>query len=278
MLSPITVRAEATAPRYHAGDIWEITVTRDSTRTGSDGSSGSSHDRDVLIQTIESTDQEGAVMRFDLPGTMKPEERQGAWQWPARVLKRPDGSLNLLNQNDLESRLDQWLGRAQLPRAACGKWIFTWNAFKIECDPLSVLEIVRTFDPQLPTLQDGAVYHDPSAAAPSRLASRTGPGGGSPFSAHMDIDEKAVARSRAEGDVVAGEVTGKAVTLEAALATRAQEQISGTIDVAIGTDEASRVREIKTTTALTVREVDGTVTTQEETELLERKPLSHGTD
>lgn len=274
LLPPMAGHAEPAQHAVHVGDTYEITKTRNSSSQGSDGSSGSSHDQDTLFERIEAVRPDGLEVVFDLPQQATNEQRQQTWQFPARLLEQHDGQLRLLNAPELEKRVDAWLKWGKMTREACGHWIFTWNAFKIECDPQSVIETVQEFDPRLPELRAGALYRDAHALLPTPLAMKASSPRGSTFTAMMAIDPKAVQRDRADADVIIGEITRKPVSRDAALAERAKEAVSGTIEVTIDADAAGNLRRLTKVTKLQTKKTDGTVQTETVTETIERRLLS----
>jgi len=269
-----SARAEP-AQLFHAGDTYEITRVRDSSNERNGTSSGSTHDQDTISERIEAVRPDGLELLFDLPEGTTADERRQAWQFPFRVFKPFDGSLKLLNAAELETRVVAWLKWGKMTRSACGHWIFTWNAFKIECDPQSALETARAFDPTLPDLRDGAIYHDSYASRPTQLTMKNR-SDGRIFTASLVIDPNAIQRDRAQSDVVVGDITRKPITLESALAQRSKEAISGTIEVLIDTDAAGGIRRMTKITKLATKKTDGTVETETVNETLQRRLISSG--
>jgi hypothetical protein len=123
LLPVVVARAGALPLAPQVGDTYEITQTRDSARGGS-GSSGSSQDKDTIIERVTGLRADGLELLYDLPDAATADERAGNWQFPARV--------------------DGWLKAAGWSRSVCGHWIFTWTAIRIECDPQSVIKVVQS--------------------------------------------------------------------------------------------------------------------------------------
>src|SRR6185312_8972559 len=114
---------------------------------------------------------DGSVWKFAAAsGRSRSPERRN-WQFPARVFQPFGGPAQLLNGPELEARVDGWLKAAGWSRTACGHWIFTWDAFRIECDPQSVIKTVQSFDLRSADLREGAPYEEAEARGPlvSRL-------------------------------------------------------------------------------------------------------------
>jgi hypothetical protein len=256
-----------------AGDTYEIVMTRESETQGNSGSSGSSHDKDTIVERVIASRADGLELEYDLPKNVTAEERAGNWQFPARVFKPFHGPVRLLDGPELEARVDAWLKAAGLPRAACGHWIFTWNAFRIECDPQSVIKAVEAFDPEPVDLREGAAYQEAGARGTGTLIKKAASDGAT-FTAELPVDPEAVRRARAESDVVVGEIMKKPVTIDEALGQRAKETVSGTISVAFETDASGNLRRRTKVTKLDIKEPDGRSETQTVTETLEKRRIS----
>jgi len=274
LLTAIVARAGASPPAPQVGDTYEITMTRESAQEGIHGSSGSSHDRDTIIERVIGLRADGLELEYDLPKAATADERASNWQFPARIFKPFGGPAQLLNGPELEARIDGWLKAAGWPRTVCGHWIFTWNAFRIECDPQSVIKTVESFNLRSADLREGAPYRETEARGPGTLARKAAGPDGAIFAVEMSVDPDAVRRARAESDVVAGEMVKKPVTLEAALRERARETVSGTISVAFETDSAGNVRRRTKLTKLNIKGPDGGSETETVTETLERRLIS----
>ena len=271
LLPAIVAGASPLAPQV--GDTYEITLARDSAHKGSSGSSGSSHDKDTIIERVIGVRSDGLELLYDLPDTATADERARQWQFPARVFKPPGGPAQLLNGPELEARVDGWLRAAGLPRTACGHWIFTWTAIRIECDPQSVIKTVQSYDLRSADLREGAPYQEAEARDPGKLVAKAGPDG-TIFTVEMPVDPDAVRRARAESDVVLGEIMNKPVSLDAALRERAKDTVSGTISVSFETDPAGSARRRTKVTKLDITGPDGRSETETVTETLERRFIS----
>jgi hypothetical protein len=260
--------------QYHAGDVFEITRDVESSEKTSNGSGGSSTDRDTITERVVGASPAGLELEYDLPKEFTAEQRAPQWQLPARVLKPSQGPLQLLNRSELEARAAAWLKAASLTNAACGHWYFTWNAFRIECDPQSAIEIIKGFDLGPDDPHEGISYQDPEAMGPAPLKLKNASPQGSVFYVELAVDPEAVRRERAQADVVTAEIMRNPTTFEAAFQARAAERISGTIDITFETDPSGRVRRRTKVMKLNVKGVDGRLETRTVTESLERRPLS----
>lgn len=250
--------AQQRPPEDRPGDAYELRLRVQSESNSTDGSSSRSNSGGALIERVVAIRPEGLELEFDLPADTSPEDRMREWQWPARVLWSETAAPRLLNAPELEQRLDGWLKAGEIPREACGRWFFSWTAFKVECDPNSVLEILAGYD--LRSRLDG-VDLDPTEG--STVIETT-------------VDPDRTRREKAEADRVVAEITGGTpLTLEQALAARASDQISGVNTLARETDEQGRpVRQVRTIRLQTTT-ADGVVEQGATTHTLTRTPI-HG--
>ncbi len=274
LFAPVAACAGASSTSAQVGDTYEITRTKDSVRHGNNLSSGSSHDRDTIIERVIGVRTEGLDLEYDLPGTVTADDRARTWEYPFRVFKPFDGTAQLLNGPELEVRIDAWLKAAGLPRSACGHSYFTWNAFRIECDPQSVLKTVQAFDLRSIDAREGAAYQEAEAHDPGKFALKTRGVDGAIFIVELAVDPDAFRRARAESDVVVGAIMNKPVSLDEAMVRRKQEIIAGTIAVELETDSAGNVRRLKKVTQLNITGPDGSAETETVTETLERRLIS----
>lgn len=276
VLSPLSATGvwSQTTSTPTAVETYELTKIYNTSRQTSDGSSSNSSGRDTILEHVIAVRDTGVELQYDLSKDAKTEERARHWQLPARVFRPLDGPMQLLNTGELEIRLEDWLKAARLDRSACGRWIFTWNAFHIDCDPQSVIKTIEAFNIGLRDLREGAAYKDSEAAAPGIIARKEAGPNGAIFSVILNVDPAAIRRTRAETDVVTGEILQKPVSLDAALAERAKEQVSGTISISFETDGAGRIWKRTKVTKLEIKQSNGTLETQTATETVGRRSVS----
>jgi hypothetical protein len=275
LITPALVApAGATSLAPQVGDTYQITMTRTSAQHGNHGSSGNSQDNDAIVERVIGIRANGLELEYDLPKAARADERASTWQLPAKVFKPFGGPAQLLNGPELEARVDGWLKAAGWPRTVCGHWIFTWDAFHIECDPQSVIKTIEAFDLRSSDIREGATYNEPGARGPGKLAMRPAGPNEKIFAVEMPVDPDAVRRARAESDIVVGEIMKKPVTLSEALRKRARETVSGTISITFESDSAGNVRRRTKVTKLDIRDPDGQSETETVTETLERQLIS----
>lgn len=265
------VATAAATPGQRVGNAFQITTHREMEEHGNrdDSQRSTSTDRDSYIERVLAVRPDGMVLEYDLPTSASSDDRASTWQFPFQVLKTPDGKFQLLNPLELAGKVDRWLKAAEMPRTACGKLIFTWNAFRIDCDPQSVIRWLATVT--LPDgLEAGASFTDPDARTFVTL--RQGAAGR--LSATLPVDPAAIRRQRAETDVGVAELMNKALTLDAALKAHEVETITGTIAVTFDLDSAGRTRRRTRVRTVQVAWPGGRTDTQTVTETLTRTPLS----
>ncbi len=268
-----TLAAAVVTPQI--GDTYEITLTKDSKQSGPNGSSGSSHDVDSVVERVVGIQSGGLELEYDLPKIANADERASNWQFPVRILEAPGKSDQLLNSTELEGRVDRWLKEAKLPRTACGHWIFTWNAFRIECDPQSALKAVEAFDLRSADVREGASYRSPAALGSGTLTEKASGPNSKIFAVNLPIDPDAVRRDRAEADVVVGEIMKQPITFAAALQKHANDNISGTVSIEFEIDSAGSLIRRTTVTTQQIKDSGGQSGTNIITETLRRRRVLH---
>ena len=274
LLPASNTRGESPQSAPEVGDEYEISQRYETSERTRDGSSGSSRGHNTFLERVIGIREGGLELEYDLSRDATVEERARTWQFPVRVFRSPDKPTQLLNRPELETRLEDWLKAAGWTREVCGRWIFTWNAFQIECDPQSVIRTIEELDLRFVDLRDGAPYQDTAARGPGALTRETAGPNGETFVVAMEIDPDAVHRARAESDVVIGEIMQKPVTLADALSARSKESVSGTISVTLETDSEGNVwRRIKVTET-EIKGPDGQIENRTATETVERRSIS----
>jgi hypothetical protein len=266
--------ADASADRRRVGRVYEVTRVRVSASEGSDGSSSSSHDRDTIVERVIGLAPDGVELEYDLPKATPAAARAAQWQLPVRVLEPASGPLSLLNGPELEARVDPWLQATGMTRAACSRWIFTWNAFRIDCDPQSAIAMLEAFRLGLAGPHDGDSYRDHDGLAPGRLARNAVGPAGQTFTVVLDVDPDAVRRERARSDVVVAEIMREPTTFEAALREQAKAAIYGTISITFRTDSTGNILQRTRVANVEIREPNGKTVHETTTETVERRLAS----
>lgn len=274
LLPSLAARAEQPQFSLKIGDTFEITRDLETSSQSDNGSSGSSSDHDAISVRVIAQRDGGVELLYDLQKGATVRDRASNWQFPALILNPANGPLQLLNTQELEVRVAKWLKKAKFPRSACGRWIFTWNAFRIECDPQSVLQTIAMFDLQPRDLRVGALYQDAEAAESAPLVRTTVGPDRSTFAAEMAVNPSVIRKGRAEADVAVAEISRKLLTFDDALRARMAENISGTISVTFDADQAGLVSRRTKVMKLAIKGPDGKSESRIATETLERRRVS----
>lgn len=255
------------------GDEYRVTKAYETLSETSTGSSGSSSGSNAIVERIIGVREDGLEIEYDFPDAASEADRARTWQFPARVYRPKSGPMILLNAPELEARIEAWLQAGGMTREACGKWIFTWTAFRIECDPESVIATLSAFDMRVVDLSDGAPYEDVAAAGPGTIEKIATATDHVTYAVTLKIDSDVMRRAHAENDVVVGEILNEPVTLEEALTIRANEEVSGTIRVTLKAEKLGnvwhRTRVIEMETELT----NGEQKSEKTIETVERLPI-----
>lgn len=275
LFPPSTTSAQVPQTMPRVGDEFEIIRRYETSQQSDDGeSSGSSRGRTTILERVVAVRDGGLELIYDLPRNTSKADRAREWQLPARVFRPPSGPVQLLNAPQLEARLERWLKTAKWTRAMCGRTIFTWNAFRIECDPQAVLETIAAYDLRMVDIREGTPYREKEALAVAPLIRKDGGQEGQSLSATMEIDPTIVQRLRAETDVAVAEIMQKPTTLEAALRERANEGISGTIITSFDLNAQNDI--VRRTTSTTMRTAPSNGRSESETSkvITERRRVS----
>lgn len=256
------------------GDTYQITITKEMSEQSSTGGSGTSRDKDTMFERITGMRADGLEVEYSLPPSASKNDQIMNWQLPVRMFKPHQGAMQLLNAGELETRLGIWLKTAGFSREMCGHWIFTWNAFRIECDPQSVITLIQKIDLSSADLRDGAVYEDADARAPGILIKAITESGQASFKVVLEADPEVVRRASAESDVVVRQLMREPITLEEALREHQKEKISGTISINFEADShESTLKRIKVT-QLKIESPDGQTQSRTLKETTERRLIS----
>ena len=264
----LLVPALAHAQAAKVGDTFLITRMHTSESKSNDGSQSSSSGSDALQERVVAVRDDGLELEYDLTADAGPEERAIEWHFPARIFRPAHGTPRLLNAPELEARVDPWLQRGGMTRAACGHWIFTWNAFMIDCDPQSVLKAAELYDLHADLREGAPMRH--------RLAHGTAPlvKAGTRFTVELPVDPEAVLNDRIDSDLMVAEVSGRKMTRDEARRGHAGETVSGTITIRFDTDGEAVVRKRTTTIRLETRGPGDKVEIETSTDMFERRPIA----
>lgn len=254
---PVPAFAQS-APKV--GDVFEI-LRQSQTAQQSEGSTSTSSNTDGLIERVTAVQADGVELEYDVP-----QGSDGGWQFPVRVFRPLQGPLRLVNAKELDARVDAWLQRGGMTRAACGHWVMGWNAFRIECDPQSVLRTVEAVQVEPANLREGASFTVPGARGSAPLVKK-----GNRFTVELAIDPEGVRRDRVDSEMAAAEINGQKLTADAVRRAHAGDAISGTITVTFDLDAEGHAARRTRVTKVQIKGADGRVETNTVTEIVERR-------
>ena len=275
LLLTTTAGAQPSGAAVRVGETYAITLDRRMEETTSDGSSaGSSTDVDTLIERVLAVRGDGVEVEFDLPREATPQERAAVWQLPAQAFLPSNGAPYLLNEAALEARVDPWLRKAKWTRAQCGKGFFTWNYFVIECDPRSALRMIEQFHSPQGDLKENADYQTLGAKGSAPLRVRPSSNGSTVLTAVLSVDVDAVRRERGQTAMTVTALTGKVLTLEAAMQEQAKDRIEGTVETIFELGRAGFLDRRTTIYQTVTTKASGSTATQTFTEVLSRRCTS----
>jgi hypothetical protein len=270
LFTAVHVQASSYEPKV--GDVFKIVQNYETSSSTNGDSSSSSSGHSALIERVISVDQGGVELEYDEPLEVDGKGKGLNWQLPARIYRPTNGTPMLVNSAELEKRVDPWLKKTKMSRAACGQWMFTWNAFKIECDPASALGIVEKFNLWSPNLAEGQLFSDSGSRVAEPLKIKSSDSNGSVYVAELEVDPEKVKKGKAETGVVVAKIMGETKSFESALVEQADHKISGTISVTIEVGSSGQV--IKRTKITRLRiEANGEIETSSDTVTLERRAL-----
>lgn len=155
----------------------------------------------------------------------------------------------------------------------CGRWIFTWNAFRIECEPESVIADIEAINLLSADIREGVEYRYPHTLGAGNLVRESEGPEGSTFLVILQVDGDAIRKLRAEGDVAVGEMMREPVTLKAALRERSKEAVTGTVEIRINVDVAGNPVRRTVVTKLQTVQPDGASETEIRTVNVERRAV-----
>ncbi len=251
------------------GARFEIRQSYQTEMKSDDGGSGSSQGHSTLIEQVVAIRDGGLELVYDEPDA---EERR-QWQFPVRVFKPTIGPFELLNRSELEARVDPWLAKAKWTREICEKWIFTWNAFKIECDPASALGIAESYSLWQDNLRDGAPFEIEGLLGSTTVRLESSDSGRSVFLAEGNLDPEWLKLEQANSDVIVAQISGGPITEEQALANLADWQFSGTLTVRFTVDPTGLVLERWQRSETRILDASGNVEVRTATSTLTRRRL-----
>jgi hypothetical protein len=225
----------ASQPDYVLVQTYETSFTQ----AGS--SSGSASGRTALTERVIAQSADGTEIEYSIPQDPADARGSAIWMYPARVLIGPNGDKRVLNAQELDARVDEWLASVDWTRDACSRWLFTWTAVQIRCDPAAVIEVIEANDMRPGTIAEGALLDIPGYGISAYLREAGTRGNRRLFIAEAELDSDWARRKGAEVAVAVAEMNGETLAFEDALIAEAEVETSGTIRIEFEVDDAGLV-------------------------------------
>ncbi len=205
--------------------------------TGSSSSSGNQALAErVIAVTPEGTEAEYAILAD--PESIRGNER---WMFPARIRVAPDGAKTLLNPEELAARNAAWLAEAGWTREACSRWLFTWTAVQVRCDPAAAVEAVEALGMRPGRIAEGEPFALEGALGPVILARSGGRDDRIVLTGTGPVDPAHLHEQEVRAALVVAEVSGETLGPEDAAAAAAGIAASGTVSITLEIDAAGTV-------------------------------------
>lgn len=270
--APPTSEIVVTTPAV--ASAWEVTLAYEDSSRREDGSSeSSSRGQTAVTERVLERDARGWLIEYGFPPDTSEEDRLREWQFPLRVFRSNSGDLVLANEAELQARADEWLERAKLSREACGTWYFTWNAFRVDCDPATALGIAEGYDLWLMDfVRTGKLGHEfatePRAAVPTRDDA-----GNTIYTAALTIDPEKVRKSELKSQEIAATFYQDDAYLAEQVAKINASEYAGSVLVIVTQGSDGIFHSVKTVSTLTVTLPEGERELRNSQRTLTRTPL-----
>lgn len=183
----------------------------------------------------------GTEIEYAPPGPPEEVRDNASWMFPLRLLVTSDGRKTVLNPEQLETRLTAWLEKADWSREVCSKWLFTWIAIQVRCDPGAAIEAVETFGMRPGQITEGAQFEPAGALVPVVLTWTGFRDGRMVLSAVARIDPQFVRAGATETALVVAQISGEDLSAEDAALQAAGIGATGTLTVEFEVDEAGLI-------------------------------------
>jgi hypothetical protein len=231
LTAALLLAAPATAQDY------VLRLEYEAETTGAEGDvTSSSSGRQAIAERVIAATAQGTEVEYALPWDDEDIRGNEKWMFPVRLMVAPDGSKTILNAPELLARNAAWLAEAEWTREVCSRWVFSWTAVQIRCDPAAAIEAVDTYGMRPGTIAEGQPFALEGALGPVTLT-RAGEQDGRIVLTGSGLVDPAYIREReARGALVVAEVSREALTPEEAEAKAATISATGTLTVTFEID------------------------------------------
>lgn len=244
----------------------------------SDGGTGSSNTRSTILERSIGTRDGGLELEYSFPTTDIPEN--DAWKLPARVFTKPGSSVQLLNENEIEERLEDYLEKYPEIRAHCGEVVFTWTAFEIHCSSSHVIDLVESYNLHIGPLAEGNLYEEPGALSPAPMHQISSASDNLVFQVELVLDPKNIQEEFEDSMEQVAQITGDSASsiMNSSwnLAGDEKPKFSGTRLVTIEGTSTGLVVELRRETTLRIVGGGTFQETHTQIEILKRQSVESG--
>lgn len=241
----------------------------------SSGSSGSSRTRTTIVERLIGVNDDGLELEYSFSDVSIPAN--DAWKFPARVLTKPGTSIELLNEIEIETRLENYLEKHPEIRKRCGGIVFTWTAFEIHCDANHVIDVIKGYNLHLGPLADGKLYGEPGTLEPAPLRDISSDTSNTILEVDLKLDPVALRTEYEKGIEQVATITGE--TLDSIMNSSLQLSgdevpvFSGNKLVTIELGANGKILKIQRETTTTIRGGGSFQETRKQTETLKRQAI-----
>lgn len=236
-MRPAFILAAALLAAPAAAQDYVLQLEYETETRGDDGEvTSSASGRQPIAERVIAASPEGTELEYSLP--FNPEEIRGneRWMFPARMRVAPDGTMTILNPEELLARNAAWLAEAKWPREVCSRWGFTWTAFQVRCDVEAAIEAAQTYGMQPGRIAEGQPFALEGALGPVVLARAGDNQGRIVLTGSGPVDPAFIREREARGALVVAEIRGETLTPEEAKAKAAVITATGTLTVTFEID------------------------------------------
>ena len=174
------------------------------------------------------------------------------------------------------ARRNAWLEQAGFTLEDCGKHIFTWNVFRIDCDPEDALGLLATVEIQPLGDFEGANVKLPLGRDPFVFVFSNTKDGKRQYRATQPLDDQYVRREAAENALIVAEIMGEELTEEQAIAQANALVIDGTVTITLEAEPGGPVRRRTIVVEKTVTDAEGVTEISNYTQTVDRETIIGG--
>jgi len=276
----VCAATQSVAQASDAPEVFEI-IIRYETRSEGNRMTGSSSGGYHYREEVYARTGDCRLRRFDVVDDPEHSRPLALWKMPVLLRECAGQPAEIANREAMVARRDAFLSAAELPPEACGRHYFTWDVFKIECDPEAVIDTVERIDLSSLALQDGAHFLVRDTETRLTLTqAESGPDGRRTFTGRGTIDPEVLREQKASAIMVIAEVSGEEISLEQAMARIAEHRFAGEVSVKLMEEPAEDRITLTVVSETSETDAEGNTETRwgEEVTIRERVEAMPGSD